>query len=106
MGFPVLTDVHDVSQARAAGEVADCLQIPAFLCRQTDLLLAAAATGRAVNVKKGQFLSPQEMGNAVSKLTEGFQSAKPQAARFAQSDLGGAQALRMAAARSFRTLQA
>jgi 2-dehydro-3-deoxyphosphooctonate aldolase (KDO 8-P synthase) len=68
MGFPVLTDVHDVSQARAAGEVADCLQIPAFLCRQTDLLLAAAATGRAINVKKGQFLAPGDTKNILEKL--------------------------------------
>lgn len=67
-GLPVLTDVHGPDQARAAAEVADCLQIPAFLCRQTDLLLAAAATGRAVNVKKGQFLAPDDLGNVVEKL--------------------------------------
>jgi len=65
---PVLTDVHTEEQARAAGEVVDCLQIPAFLCRQTDLLLAAAGTGKTINVKKGQFLAPQDMQNVVSKL--------------------------------------
>lgn len=64
---PVLTDVHTEDQARAAGEVVDILQIPAFLCRQTDLINTAVATGRIVNVKKGQFLSPQEMGQVVSK---------------------------------------
>lgn len=70
-GFPVLTDVHERQQARAVAAVCDVLQIPAFLCRQTDLLLAAAATGRTVNVKKGQFLSPREMEFVVGKLTEG-----------------------------------
>ena len=69
-GLPLLSDVHDPQQARAAGEVLDVLQIPAFLCRQTDLLHAAAATGRAVNVKKGQFLSPAEAGPLVEKLRE------------------------------------
>ena len=69
--IPVLTDIHDVHEAFQVAEVADILQIPAFLCRQTDLLLAAAKTGRAVNVKKGQFLSPWEMGNVVKKLEEG-----------------------------------
>jgi 2-dehydro-3-deoxyphosphooctonate aldolase (KDO 8-P synthase) len=67
---PLLTDVHDVAQVAAVAEVVDCLQIPAFLCRQTDLLVAAARTGRAVNAKKGQFLSPWEMQNVVSKLEE------------------------------------
>ena len=67
-GVPVLTDIHESWQAKPAAEVADVLQIPAFLSRQTDLLRAAAATGRAVNVKKGQFLSPQEMANVVAKL--------------------------------------
>ena len=67
-GLPVLTDVHDVGQAQAAGAVVDCLQIPAFLCRQTDLLLAAGATGRAVNGKKGQFLAPWDMKNVAAKL--------------------------------------
>ena len=69
-GLPILTDIHESWQAKPAAEVADVLQIPAFLCRQTDLLQAAAATGRAVNVKKGQFLSPPEMGNVVTKLEE------------------------------------
>jgi 2-dehydro-3-deoxyphosphooctonate aldolase (KDO 8-P synthase) len=70
-GFPVLTDVHESTQVGAVAEVCDVLQIPAFLCRQTDLLLAAAATGRVVNVKKGQFLSPQEMVHVTGKLREG-----------------------------------
>ena len=69
--FPVLTDIHDTTQVAAVAEVCDVLQIPAFLCRQTDLLLAAAATGRVVNVKKGQFLSPQEMVHVTGKLREG-----------------------------------
>ena len=68
VGVPVLSDIHAPEQAAPAAEVLDCLQIPAFLCRQTDLLLAAASTGRAVNVKKGQFMSPDEMANAVSKI--------------------------------------
>jgi 2-dehydro-3-deoxyphosphooctonate aldolase (KDO 8-P synthase) len=66
-GVPVLTDVHDEAQAAAAGEVVDILQIPAFLCRQTDLIEAAVATGQIVNLKKGQFLSPAEMGQVVEK---------------------------------------
>lgn len=70
-GFPVLTDIHERQQAGAVAKVCDVLQIPAFMCRQTDLLLAAAATGRTVNVKKGQFLSPQEMEFVVAKLREG-----------------------------------
>jgi 2-dehydro-3-deoxyphosphooctonate aldolase (KDO 8-P synthase) len=70
VGVPVLSDVHEPSQATAAGEVLDCIQIPAFLCRQTDLLVAAAKTGRCVNVKKGQFMSPEEMGNVAAKLRE------------------------------------
>ncbi len=69
-GLSVLTDVHEPAQCAPAAEVADVLQIPAFLCRQTDLLLAAGATGRAVNVKKGQFLAPEDMKNAVAKLAE------------------------------------
>lgn len=68
LGLPVLTDVHESWQCAPVAEAVDVLQIPAFLCRQTDLLLAAAATGRAVNVKKGQFLSPAEMSNVVTKL--------------------------------------
>ncbi len=68
--LPVLTDVHTEEQATEAGKVVDVLQIPAFICRQTDLLIAAAKTGTVVNVKKGQFLSPIEMGNAVKKMEE------------------------------------
>jgi 2-dehydro-3-deoxyphosphooctonate aldolase (KDO 8-P synthase) len=67
VGVPVLTDVHTEEQATAAAEVVDILQIPAFLCRQTDLILAAVRTGKIVNLKKGQFLSPQEMGQVVKK---------------------------------------
>lgn len=70
IGIPILTDVHTEDQAREAGRVVDVLQIPAFLCRQTDLLIAAAQTGKIVNIKKGQFLSPQEMGNAVKKVED------------------------------------
>src|SRR5690348_17025558 len=65
IGVPVLTDVHEADQAPVAAKVVDILQVPAFLARQTDLLLACGKTGRTVNVKKGQFMSPQEMGNAV-----------------------------------------
>src|SRR5882762_9431495 len=67
LGVPVVTDIHDVSQVPAVAEVADILQIPAFLCRQTDLILAAAGSGRAVNIKKGQFLAPQDARNIVEK---------------------------------------
>jgi len=70
IGVPVLTDVHDAGQCATAAEIVDCLQIPAFLCRQTDLLLAAAATNRAVNVKKGQFLAPEDVGNVLAKITD------------------------------------
>jgi len=70
-GLPVTTDVHLPDQATAAGQVCDMLQIPAFLCRQTDILLAAAATGRAINVKKGQFVAPADMRHAVAKLLAG-----------------------------------
>ncbi len=70
LGVPVLTDVHEVSEVAAAAEVADVLQIPAFLCRQTALLAAAGASGRAVNVKKGQFLAPEDMQNAARKVTD------------------------------------
>jgi len=70
-GFPVLTDIHERQQAAPVAKVCDVLQIPAFMCRQTDLLLAAAKTGAVVNVKKGQFLSPQEMEFVVSKLKQG-----------------------------------
>jgi 2-dehydro-3-deoxyphosphooctonate aldolase (KDO 8-P synthase) len=68
-GCPVLTDVHDASQCAPVAEAVDVLQIPAFLCRQTDLLLAAAATGRAINVKKGQFLAPWDMKNVAAKIS-------------------------------------
>ena len=69
LGVPVLTDVHEPGQCAAVAEVVDVLQIPAFLCRQTDLLIAAAKTGRAINVKKGQFLAPWDMANVVEKIT-------------------------------------
>ena len=69
-GCPVLTDVHTAEQCARAAEAVDVLQIPAFLCRQTDLLLAAAATGKAVNVKKGQFLAPWDMTNVVDKIAQ------------------------------------
>ena len=69
LGVPVTTDIHEPHQAAPAARVVDLLQIPALLCRQTDLLLAAAGTGKPVNVKKGQFLAPQEMGSVVAKLT-------------------------------------
>lgn len=71
IGLPVTTDVHSAEEATAAGAVCDLLQIPAFLCRQTDILLAAAATGKAVNVKKGQFLAPGDMKHPVAKLLAG-----------------------------------
>lgn len=67
-GLPVLTDVHEASQCAEVAQAVDALQIPAFLCRQTDLLLAAAATGKVVNVKKGQFLAPWDMTNVVAKI--------------------------------------
>ena len=70
-GLPVLTDVHTEAQAAAAAEVVDILQIPAFLCRQTDLIEAASATGKIVNLKKGQFLSPQEMAQVIAKARSG-----------------------------------
>ena len=66
--IPVLTDVHSPEEARAAGSVCDILQIPAFLCRQTDLIVAAAETGAVINVKKGQFMAPWDMGNVVQKI--------------------------------------
>jgi 2-dehydro-3-deoxyphosphooctonate aldolase (KDO 8-P synthase) len=69
LGVPVLTDVHEPDQCATAAEAVDVLQIPAFLCRQTDLLIAAAKTGRPVNVKKGQFLAPWDMKNVVEKIT-------------------------------------
>ena len=69
IGIPVVTDVHEAAQCAEVAQAVDVLQIPAFLCRQTDLLLAAAATGKAVNVKKGQFLAPWDMANVVAKIT-------------------------------------
>lgn len=70
LGVPVLTDIHDREQCGPVGEVVDVLQIPAFLCRQTDLLIAAAQTGRVIKIKKGQFLAPWDMKNVVAKVTE------------------------------------
>jgi 2-dehydro-3-deoxyphosphooctonate aldolase (KDO 8-P synthase) len=69
LGVPVLTDIHEPAQAAPAADVADVLQIPAFLCRQTDLIRAAARTGRAVNIKKGQFLAPDDVRHAAAKVT-------------------------------------
>ena len=69
VGVPVLTDIHEPAHAAPVAEVADVLQIPAFLCRQTDLLVAAAQTGRVVNIKKGQFLAPSDMRHAAAKIT-------------------------------------
>ena len=69
VGVPILTDIHTEEQATKAGEIVDILQVPAFLCRQTDIVVAAAKTGKIVNLKKGQFLSPAEMGQVVSKVT-------------------------------------
>lgn len=69
-GLPILTDIHDASQAAPAAEIAEILQIPAFLSRQTDLIVAAAVTGRVVNVKKGQFLAPKDMKHVIAKVTE------------------------------------
>jgi 2-dehydro-3-deoxyphosphooctonate aldolase (KDO 8-P synthase) len=71
LAVPVLTDVHEPAQAKQAAQVADCLQVPAFLCRQTDLLLACAATGLPVNLKKGQFMAPEGMRLAVEKISAG-----------------------------------
>ena len=68
-GLPILTDIHEPSHARPTADVVDVLQIPAFLCRQTDLLVAAARTGKTVNVKKGQFLAPNDMRHAIEKIT-------------------------------------
>ncbi len=70
LGLPVLTDIHTEAQCGILAEVCDVLQIPAFLCRQTDLLIAAARTGRVVNIKKGQFLAPWDMANVLAKVTE------------------------------------
>jgi 2-dehydro-3-deoxyphosphooctonate aldolase (KDO 8-P synthase) len=70
LDVPIVSDIHLPEQATPAGEVLDCLQIPAFLCRQTDLLIAAGKTGKCINVKKGQFMSPEEMANVAAKLDE------------------------------------
>jgi len=69
-GLPIVTDIHEPAQAAAAAEVADMLQIPAFLCRQTDLLVAAARTGRVINIKKGQFLAPDDVRHAIAKVRD------------------------------------
>ena len=79
--MPVLTDIHETWQAEPAAEVADVLQIPAFLSRQTDLIAAAAATGRAVNIKKGQFLAPLDMKHALGKVTGAGNARVPHRAR-------------------------
>ena len=70
LGVPIVTDIHEPAQAEPVAEVADILQIPAFLCRQTDLVYQAAKTGRTVNVKKGQFLAPWDMKNVIKKIEE------------------------------------
>jgi 2-dehydro-3-deoxyphosphooctonate aldolase (KDO 8-P synthase) len=87
-GLPILTDVHLPEQCAAAGEVADVLQIPAFLCRQTDLLLAAGETGRAVNVKKGQWMHPEGMRGAVEKVRAGAADAGRQGIEVAVCERG------------------
>lgn len=70
LGLPIVTDIHDAGQCAVVGEVVDVLQIPAFLCRQTDLLVAATKTGRVIKIKKGQFLAPWDMKNVIAKVTE------------------------------------
>ena len=88
-GLPVLTDVHLPEQCAPAGEVVDVLQIPAFLCRQTDLLMAAGATGKPVNVKKGQWMHPEGMRGAVEKVRAGFKEAgRTDAAEVAATERG------------------
>jgi len=87
-GLPILTDVHEASQCAIAAEVVDVLQIPAFLCRQTDLLLAAGATGKAVNVKKGQWMHPEGMRGAVRKVEAGATLAAVQAGELAVTERG------------------
>jgi len=69
LNLPILTDIHSVEEAELAAHVSDVIQIPAFLCRQTDLIIAAAKTGKTVNIKKGQFMAPEDMGEAVKKVT-------------------------------------
>src|SRR4051812_21071182 len=87
-GLPILTDVHDASQCAPAAEVVDVLQIPAFLCRQTDLLVAAGATGKPVNVKKGQWMHPEGMLGAVRKVELGAQGAATQSNEIAVTERG------------------
>jgi 2-dehydro-3-deoxyphosphooctonate aldolase (KDO 8-P synthase) len=87
-GLPILTDVHEASQCAMAAEVVDVLQIPAFLCRQTDLLLAAGATGKAVNVKKGQWMHPEGMRGAVRKVEAGATLASVEAGALAVTERG------------------
>jgi len=87
-GLPILTDVHEASQCAIAAEVVDVLQIPAFLCRQTDLLLAAGATGKAVNVKKGQWMHPDGMRGAVRKVEAGAALAAVEAGALAVTERG------------------
>lgn len=87
-GLPILTDVHEASQCAIAAEVVDVLQIPAFLCRQTDLLLAAGATGKAVNVKKGQWMHPEGMRGAVRKVEAGATLAAVEAGALAVTERG------------------
>ena len=87
-GLPILTDVHEASQCAAAAQVVDVLQIPAFLCRQTDLLLAAGATGKAVNVKKGQWMHPEGMRGAVRKVEAGAALAGRESGALAVTERG------------------
>jgi 2-dehydro-3-deoxyphosphooctonate aldolase (KDO 8-P synthase) len=87
-GLPILTDVHDAAQCAPAAEIVDVLQIPAFLCRQTDLLLAAGATGKAVNVKKGQWMHPEGMKGAVRKVEAGAALAGRDAGALAVTERG------------------
>jgi 2-dehydro-3-deoxyphosphooctonate aldolase (KDO 8-P synthase) len=77
LGVQVLTDIHEPSQAAIAAKVVDVLQVPAFLARQTDLLIACAKTGKSINVKKGQFMSPQEMANAIEKIRSAYPNPEP-----------------------------
>lgn len=88
VGVPVLTDIHEPEQAAAVGEIVDIVQIPAFLARQTDLLMAAGRTGKVVNIKKGQFMSPAEMGLAVEKVKAGWAEAVAHAALLKEEETG------------------
>lgn len=87
-GLPILTDVHDASQCAPAAQVVDALQIPAFLCRQTDLLMAAGATAKAVNIKKGQWMHPEGMVGAVGKVEAGARSAGQSTGEIAVTERG------------------